>query len=146
MAAHGLLQKSELFVVTSHRVEIGKVDIELGGSLPVICLCPDPRDAAFGWDPGQFSGWDALIIGTQRHIPDVQQQYGQILPNHRASGRSSHPSWRLDSTEPAHLLCEGLPRLVSVAFCTFLGARSRQIIDQCAALISSRESHQCGPL
>ena len=52
VAARGLLEKSELFVVTSHRVEIGKVDIELGRSLPVICLCPDPRDAAFGWDPG----------------------------------------------------------------------------------------------
>ena len=72
-----LLEKPGLFVVTSHRVEIGKVDIELGRSLPVICLCPDPRDAAFGWDPGQFSGWDALIIGTREHIPDVQQQYGQ---------------------------------------------------------------------
>jgi hypothetical protein len=74
-----LLKKSGLFVVTSHRVEIGKVDIELGGSLPVVCLCPDPRDAAFGWDPGQFSGWDALIIGTQQYIPDVQQQYGQYF-------------------------------------------------------------------
>ena len=79
VAARGLLEKSELFVVTSHRVEIGKVDMELGRSLPVICLCPDPRDAAFGWDPGQFSGWDALIIGTREHIPDVQQQYGQYF-------------------------------------------------------------------
>ncbi len=79
MAARGLLEKSRLFVVTAHRVEIGKVDVELGGSLPVICLCPDPRNAAFGWDPSQFSGWDALIIGTQQHIPDVQQQYGKYF-------------------------------------------------------------------
>jgi hypothetical protein len=79
VAARGLLDKSGLFVVTSHRVEIGKVDIELGGSLPVICLCPDPRNVAFGWDPDQFSGWDALIIGTQEHIPDVQQQYGKYF-------------------------------------------------------------------
>ena len=79
VATRGLLQKSRLFVVTSHRVEIGKVDIELGGSLPVICLCPDPRDAAFGWDASQFSGWNALIIGTRQHIPDVQRQYGRYF-------------------------------------------------------------------
>jgi hypothetical protein len=66
-----------LFVVTSHRVEIGKVDLELGKFLPVVCLCPDPRDAAFGWDSRKFTGWDALIIGTQEHIPDVQREYGR---------------------------------------------------------------------
>ena len=79
VAARGLLGKSGLFVVTSHRVEVGKVDIELGRSLPVICLCPDPRNAAFGSDPGQFSGWDALIVGTPEHIHDVQQQYGKYF-------------------------------------------------------------------
>jgi hypothetical protein len=79
VAARGLLEKSRLFVVTSHRLEIGKVDMELGGSLPVTCLCPDPRNVAFGWDPSQFSGWDALIIGTRQHIPDVQQQYGKYF-------------------------------------------------------------------
>jgi uncharacterized membrane protein len=79
MAARGLLEKSRLFVVTSHRVEIGKVDIELGKFLPVVCLCPDPRDAAFGWDPREFSDWDALIVGTREHIPDVQQEYGRYF-------------------------------------------------------------------
>jgi hypothetical protein len=76
IARRGLLEKTHLFVVTSHRVEIGKVDLELGKFLPVVCLCPDPRDAAFGWDVRKFTGWDALIIGTQEHIPDVQREYG----------------------------------------------------------------------
>ena len=61
--------------MTSHRVEIGKIDVELGKNLPVVCLCPDPRDAA--WDSRKFAGWDALIIGTQEHIPDVHRQYGK---------------------------------------------------------------------
>ena len=76
MAARGLLGKPRLFVVTSHRVEIGKVDLELGRFLPVVCLCPDPRDAAFGWDVRQFAGWDALIVGTPEHIRDVAREYG----------------------------------------------------------------------
>src|SRR5262245_24592094 len=42
-----------------------------------VCLCPDPREAAFTWDSRKFAGWDALIIGTQEHIPDVQRQYGK---------------------------------------------------------------------
>jgi hypothetical protein len=74
IARRGLLEKAQLFVVTSHRVEIGKIDVELGKNLPVVCLCPDPRDAA--WDSRKFAGWDALIIGTQEHIPDVQLEYG----------------------------------------------------------------------
>jgi hypothetical protein len=76
MARRDLLERTQLFVVTSHRTEIGKVDLELGRFLPVVCLCPDPRDAAFGWDVRKFTGWDALIIGTQDQIPDVQREYG----------------------------------------------------------------------
>ena len=68
-----------MFVVTSHRVEIGKVDLELGKFLPVVCLCPDPRDIAFSWDPRNFSDWDALIVGTQEHIPDVRREYGKYF-------------------------------------------------------------------
>jgi hypothetical protein len=76
MARRGLLDKTQLFVVSSHRTEIGKIDLELGKFLPVVCLCPDPRDAAFSWDSRKFAGWDALIIGTQEHIPDVRREYG----------------------------------------------------------------------
>jgi hypothetical protein len=84
VAARGLLDKPRLFVVTSHRVEIGKVDVELGSSLPVVCLCPDPRDAAFGWDPSKFTGWDALIVGTPEHIRDVGRDYGSYFRNIQA--------------------------------------------------------------
>src|SRR6266705_3664291 len=59
LASRGLLQRQRLFVATAHRTEVGKVDVEIGGSLPVVCLCPDPRDIAFGWKMADFAGWDA---------------------------------------------------------------------------------------
>ena len=77
MARRGLLDRTQLFVVTANRAEIGKIDLELGKFLPVVCLCPDPRQASFSWDSRKFAGWDALIIGTQEHIPDVQRNYGR---------------------------------------------------------------------
>ena len=99
-ASRGFLSKPRLFVVTAHRVDIGKVDLELGDALPVVCLCPDPRDVAFGWDPRQFAGWDALIIGTQEHIPDVQAAYGRHFEEIQSLGdidivRGGRPALRL---------------------------------------------------
>jgi len=79
VTAASQIERPRLFVVTSHRVGIGKVDLELGKFLPVVCLCPDPRDIAFSWDPRNFSDWDALIVGTQEHIPDVRREYGKYF-------------------------------------------------------------------
>jgi len=102
IAARGLLEKPRLFVVTAHRVEIGKVDVELGNFLPVVCLCPDPRDAAFGWDVSKFSGWDALIIGSPEHVRDANREYGRYFRSIRAlddveirRGGSTVPSLRV---------------------------------------------------
>jgi hypothetical protein len=39
-------------------------------------MCEDPRSIAFGWNLVSFSGWDALIIGTDFYIPDVRRTYG----------------------------------------------------------------------
>src|SRR5207244_6018218 len=76
LASRGLLQRQRLFVATAHRTEVGKVDVEIGGSLPVVCLCPDPRDIAFGWKMADFAGWDALIIGTDVHLADPRRENG----------------------------------------------------------------------
>jgi 4-amino-4-deoxy-L-arabinose transferase-like glycosyltransferase len=79
IAERHLLDQRRLFVVTAHRVEVGKVDLEIGKYLPVVCLCPDPRNIAFGWNLGNFLAWDALIIGTDVHIPNVLQAYGSYF-------------------------------------------------------------------
>ncbi|HXX08024.1 MAG TPA: glycosyltransferase family 39 protein [Pseudolabrys sp.] len=79
IAQRQLLNRSRLFVATAHRLEVGKVDLEIGKFLPVVCMCEDPRDIAFGWNLSSFSGWDALIIGTEFYIPDVQHTYGDYF-------------------------------------------------------------------
>src|SRR5258706_491816 len=74
-----LLDERRLFVATAHRVEIGKIDLEIGKFLPVVCMCGDPRNIAFGWNLDKFLAWDALIIGTDLHIPNVLEAYGSYF-------------------------------------------------------------------
>ena len=75
IAERQLLDKPRLFVVTAHREEVGKVDLQIGKFLPVVCMCVDPRNIAFGWNLSSFLGWDALIIGTDYYIKDVLEPY-----------------------------------------------------------------------
>jgi len=79
LAERQYLHKPRLFVVTENRFEVGKVDLEVGRFLPVVCMCQDPRDIAFGWNLPGFSGWDALIIGTDFQVPRVETAYGRYF-------------------------------------------------------------------
>jgi hypothetical protein len=79
MAERNLLDEHRLFVVTTHRVEIGKVDLEIGKFLPVVCMCGDPRNIAFSWNLNDFSGWDAVIVGTDARISDALQDYNHYF-------------------------------------------------------------------
>ena len=81
LAERQFLEKPRLFVATAYRTEIGKVDLEIGKFLPVVCLCPDPRNIAFGWNIRSFSGWDALIIGTDAFVADARKIYGDYFQN-----------------------------------------------------------------
>jgi len=79
VAEHGWFGKSRLFVVVPSRSDVGKVDLALGGFLPVVCLCDDPRNVAFAEDPHDFIGQDALIIGAEGYLGDVQALFGQYF-------------------------------------------------------------------
>ena len=79
LAAKGYLDQPRLFAVAPQWHQAGKVDVQIGDKLPVVCLCGDPRNIAFGWDPKAFADWDALIIGTDAYIPDVQSAYGPFF-------------------------------------------------------------------
>jgi hypothetical protein len=81
IAERHLLDERRLFVVTAHRVEIGKVDLELGKFLPVVCMCGEPRNIAFGWNLDNFLAWDALIIGTDARISNALHAYGSYFRN-----------------------------------------------------------------
>jgi 4-amino-4-deoxy-L-arabinose transferase-like glycosyltransferase len=71
LASRGLLEAPKLFVVATRWHQAGKMDVVVGDKLPVVCLCDDPRNIAFNFDPRKFAGWDALIIGTDAFLPKV---------------------------------------------------------------------------
>lgn len=58
----GLLSETRLFVMTTNWFLAGKADVAVGDRLPVVCLCDDARNIAFGWNDRAFLGWDALIV------------------------------------------------------------------------------------
>ncbi len=76
VADAGWLDDERLFVVTPQWHVAGKVDVQLGRDLPVVCLCADPRNIAFGWNHKDFAGWDALIVVPPGYVPDVEGTYG----------------------------------------------------------------------
>jgi hypothetical protein len=72
----GLLGQGRLFVVTGKWYETGHADVAVGDRLPVVCLCDDARNIAFGWDDRRFQGWDALIVTPSSSRQDPVADYG----------------------------------------------------------------------
>src|SRR5262249_31961281 len=65
--ARGLANKPNLFVAATRWHEAGKIDYVLGGRLPVLCLCHDPRGYGVLTRLRAHLGDTALIIG--RNLP-----------------------------------------------------------------------------
>ena len=76
LAARGLLGRPRLFAIGPQWHQTGKVDSQIGDDMPVVCLCADPRNIAFGWNANDFLGWDAVIIGTDQFLRNVPKTYG----------------------------------------------------------------------
>jgi hypothetical protein len=74
-AERNLLDQERLFVVAPQWHLAGKADVQLGRDLPVVCLCADPRNIAFGWDHEAFAGWDALIVNPDGYLADPIATY-----------------------------------------------------------------------
>ena len=73
--SRGLLGQNHLFVVGVDRGDSAKIDFELGGDNPVVCLCGDPRNFAFSWNPDDFQGWNALIVvGGDSDQPQISHK------------------------------------------------------------------------
>lgn len=79
VAEAGHLGTEQTFAVAPQWFVAGKIDVQLGGAMPIICLCDDPRNIAFGWDHTDFTGWDAIIVTPEGMIDDVQGVYGQYF-------------------------------------------------------------------
>lgn len=71
----GFLDRDHLFVTAERWFDVGKVDLQVGDKLPVICLCGDPRNPAFLRDHRDFKGWDALIIDEQTFSANAEKRY-----------------------------------------------------------------------
>src|SRR5262249_7630709 len=65
--ARGLAHTGTLFVAATRWHEAGKIDYALGGRLPVICLCRDPRGYGVLTRPWAHLGTTGLIVG--RNLP-----------------------------------------------------------------------------
>jgi hypothetical protein len=65
LAARGLLDRPNLFVVATYWLEAGRIDQALRGALPVVAFgaLNDPKNFAFRYDQNRFVGEDALLIG-----------------------------------------------------------------------------------
>jgi 4-amino-4-deoxy-L-arabinose transferase-like glycosyltransferase len=76
LAERGLLDRPRLFAIAPQWHQAGKLDTQIGDRLPVVCLCGDPRNIAFGWNTNDFLGWDGLVIGTDNFLGNVAKDYG----------------------------------------------------------------------
>lgn len=67
LEARGFAGTPKLFIAATRWHEAGKIDYALGGKLPVMCLCRDPRGYGILTRPETHLGEDALIVG--RNLP-----------------------------------------------------------------------------
>jgi hypothetical protein len=72
----GLADKPRLFIAATRWHEAGKIDYALGGRLPVLCLCGDPREYGVLMRPELHIGETALIIGRDLSQERIMATYG----------------------------------------------------------------------
>lgn len=71
----GWYDQTGLFVVGTQWHQAGKIDVQLGDRLPVLCLCRDPRNLAFGWNQMDFADRDAVIIGQDEFLEEFDERW-----------------------------------------------------------------------
>src|SRR5262245_774417 len=74
--ARGLAKIPNLIIAATRWHEAGKIDYALGGRLPVLCLCRDPRGYGVLTRPWEHLGETALIIGGNLPPERVATTYG----------------------------------------------------------------------
>jgi hypothetical protein len=82
LEARGLAGRPIVFVTATRWHEAGKIDYALGGRLPVLCLCRDPRGYGVLTRPEAHLGESGLIVGrnlSPEHIKAVYAAYFDSL-------------------------------------------------------------------
>lgn len=59
----GLLEREGVFVIAPNWIDAGRIDQALKGAVPVVIIGNDPKNFGFLYDPAEFVGRDALLIG-----------------------------------------------------------------------------------
>ena len=70
LSGRGLLAQPNLFVAATHWHEAARIDIALGGRLPVRCLCSDARGYGVIYRNADHAGQDALIVAQNNSERD----------------------------------------------------------------------------
>ena len=65
-----------MFVTATRWHEAGKIDYALGGRLPVLCLCRDPRGYGVLTRPEAHLGESGLIVGRNLSPEHIKAVYG----------------------------------------------------------------------
>ncbi len=96
MDKEGFLDRSDLFVVSTHWLEGAKIDYVLGGRLPVLVLTRNPKHFAFQYDTAEMLGRDAVVVGRRKTMRNVETRYGKYFQSLEPLGslaitRNGHP-------------------------------------------------------
>jgi 4-amino-4-deoxy-L-arabinose transferase-like glycosyltransferase len=75
LEVRGLADKPGLFIAATRWHEAAKIDYALGGRLPVLCLCGDPRGYGVLTRPEMHLGETALLIGRDLSQERIMATY-----------------------------------------------------------------------
>ena len=76
LAGRGLLGRPGLVVGAAQWHVAGKVDYGLGGAMPVVCLCRDPRQYGLIRPASAYVGWDAVLVVPAGSRRSAEELYG----------------------------------------------------------------------
>ena len=79
LVARGLLGKPNTFVAAVKWHEAARLDIALGGAMPVRCLCEDARGYGVIYDNRVMGGADIIVIGTDVDVEAQRRQIKQFV-------------------------------------------------------------------
>lgn len=99
LAAQGLQDRPGLFAVTDRWHVAGKVDRALGGRVPVLCLCDDPRNIAFVHDHRRFVGQDALLVMRRGYGWSATPMFGPNFESIAPLGTVTIDRWLAPAAE-----------------------------------------------
>jgi hypothetical protein len=102
-----LIDRPELFVVTSRWHVAGKIDRALAGRVPVLCLCADPRNIAFLHDHRRFTGHDAVIVAYRDFGRWAEAEFGRSFESIAPIGTVGIERWAAPAAELSLFLARG---------------------------------------